>query len=129
MRALRLNIRIPALLCVFYASSIVIIFLGQASTHLPQAVHLFGSTVALKFVTVTASSSQTLTHFIQPIQPILQIFITPAPLSQLEHLTTACFLRGTKLISFLGQASTHFEQPLHFSGSIIATPLQMVIAP
>lgn len=102
---------------------------GQASTHLPQPTHLAGSTFAQKFSTCTAPYSQDFTHFMQPMQPILQTFVVCAPLSQFEQRTTACFLSGTKLMSPFGQAATHCEQPRHLCGSIDARPLQMLTAP
>ena len=102
---------------------------GQASTHFPQPVHFEDLLPHSRFFTATASNSHVLTHFRQPIQPMVQTFIVSLPLSQLEQRTTACFLRGTKLMRLLGQASTHLEQPLHFAGSIFATPLQTLTAP
>lgn len=85
----------------------------QTLAHLPQAVHFLGSTLAREFSTVIAPNSQALTQRIQPMQPEEQTFIVWAPLSEFEQRTTACCLKGTNLIRFLGQALAQAPQPTH----------------
>ena len=95
----------------------------HTSTHLLHPVHVSGFTRARKFFTSTAPTGHSLTQRIQPIQAVAQAFRASPPLSQLEQRTMACRLTGAREINPLGQAVTHWEQPLHREGSIEATPL------
>ena len=85
--------------------------------------------MARPFSTVMAPDGQVRMHLPQPMHPMLHTAMVPLALSQLEHRTTACFFRGTKEIIPLGQAATHWEQPLHLAGSMRARPLHTVMCP
>ena len=81
---------------------------GQASAHLPQAVHCALSTDAQKFDTLTAPQSQAFMHLPQPIHAVLHAFFAAAPLSVFLHRTTAFAVSAGKIsITCFGQAATH----------------------
>ena len=58
------------------ASSFLMMCRGQMPVQCPHWVHLLVSMVAMKFSTWMASAGHSRWHFMQPIQPVLQIFMT-----------------------------------------------------
>ena len=62
------------------------------------------------------------------MQPTLQVLLTSAPLSLLEHLTAGCGAMGFIWMTWRGQATVQAVQPVHFLRSTTATPLMMWMA-
>ena len=78
--------------------------------HSPQLVQISGFILAKVPSNVIASTEQTFAHFLHPIQPTLQFFLTIAPLSKLLHATVYSLHFGVISIIPLGHAATHFHK-------------------
>src|SRR5690606_37177437 len=103
-------------------------FTGQAFMHSPQLMQTSEFILASVPSNVIASTGQTFAHFLNPIQPTLQFFLTTAPLSKLLHATVYSLHFGTISIIPLGHAATHFSQALHLDSMTVARPSIITIA-
>ena len=81
------------------------ICLGQTSAQWPHWVHLAGSIWARNSLTVIAPDGHSRWHFMQPIQPAVQTFMTAAPLSWLEQAGIMRWLSGMSLTMLFGGKS------------------------
>ena len=72
---------------------------GQTLAHMPQFLHFSGSIKARLSVTCTASNLQTLSHFLQPMQPTSHALRVTAPLSLLWQWHITMLLAGEMRMS------------------------------
>src|SRR4030042_2552205 len=92
----------------------VIAFVGHLGTQKPHTVHLFKSILDRLFSTEGASKGQTFAQIPHAIHPTWQFFFVSTPLSLEWQVTRTCLDAGRTSMTFVGEAASHFLQPVHF---------------